>query len=88
MEAVVERTTKSEKRRYPIVGALQMHVMVFYETCWHAAMVDVELHKPLVCERDREFDGGDVGERKRKRICIWLAFVSTVELFICHVLLI
>ena len=48
MEAVVERTTKSEKMRYPTVGALQMHVMVLYETCWHAAMVDVELQKPLV----------------------------------------
>ena len=48
MEAVVERTTKSEKMRYPIVGALQMHVMVLYKTCWHAAMVDVELQKPLV----------------------------------------
>ncbi len=64
MEAVVERTTKSEKMRYPIVGALQMHVMVLYETCWHAAMVDVELQKPPVWERDREFHGGDVGEKR------------------------
>ena len=48
MEVVVERTTKSEKMRYPIVGALQMHVMVLYKTYWHAAMVDVELQKPLV----------------------------------------
>ncbi len=48
METVVERTRKSEKRRYLTVGALQMHVMVLYKTCWHAAMVDVELQKPLV----------------------------------------
>ena len=32
---MVESTTKSEKRRYPTVGALQMHVMVLYETCCH-----------------------------------------------------
>ena len=27
-------------------------------------MVDVELQKPPVCERDREFDSGDVGEKR------------------------